>query len=341
MIRTALLAALVSTAALADPVNINGAGATLPAPLYTKWFAEYNKLHPDIRINYQPIGSGGGIKQVTEGTVDFGASDAPMSDEELKKAPDILHLPTVLGAVVVVYHLPTAGELKLTPETLAGIFLGKITKWNDPALKKDNPKANLPDTAITIAHRSDGSGTTAVFTEYLSKVSADWKSGPGAGKSIKWPVGLGGKGNDGVTALVKQTPGTIGYVELAYGVENKLAMADLKNHEGHFIKPSVESLSLAAAGALVPDDFRTSLTDAPGAKAYPISLMTYLLVHKDMKDDAKGKAIVEFLHWAETDGQKLAEPLAYGPLPKAVSHKVLAAIKAITVNGKTVLAHAK
>ena len=317
----------------ADNLLITGAGATFPFPLYSKWFSDYNKKNPNLRFNYQSIGSGGGIKQITEKTVDFGASDAPLSEEELAKAPGVLHIPTVLGAVVVTYNASIDG-LKLTPATLSGIFMGKITKWNDPALAKDNPGAKLPDTAVTVAHRSDGSGTTYVFTDYLAKVSPEWKSTVGAGKSVKWPVGLGAKGNEGVTGLVKGTPGAIGYVELAYANQNKLPTAALKNHDGAFVKPSLEATSEAAAGVEMPDDFRVSITNASGKSAYPIAAFTYLLVYKDQGDKAKGEALINFLWWAVHDGQTAAAPLDYAPLPKAVVTKVDKKLQTMTVQGK-------
>jgi phosphate transport system substrate-binding protein len=323
--------------ARAESLLINGAGATFPFPLYSKWFAEYNKLHPDLKFNYQSIGSGGGIKQITEKTVDFGASDAPMSEDELKKAPGVVHIPTVLGADVVVCNGAPEG-LKLSGEVLGDIFLGKITKWNDPKIAALNAGAKLPDVAITVAHRSDGSGTTYVFTDYLAKVSPEWKTKVGAGKSVKWPVGLGGKGNEGVTGIVKSTPGAIGYVELAYANQNKLPTASIKNADGTFVKPTIESISEAAAGVTLPADYRVSITDAKGKNSYPISSFTYLLVYKDQTEPAKGKALVQFLWWAIHDGQKLAGPLDYAPLPKAVVSKVEASIKSITVQGKSVIA---
>lgn len=319
-----------------DSLLINGAGATFPFPLYSKWFSEYNKMHPDWKFNYQSIGSGGGIKQITEGTVDFGASDAPMSDEELAKAKDVVHIPTVLGAVVIVFNLPGLDAINLSAATVSGIFLGKISKWNDPAIARENKGAKLPDLAITVAHRSDGSGTTAIFTDYLAKVSAEWKSTVGAGKSVKWPVGLGAKGNEGVTGLVKQAPGAVGYVELAYANQNKLTTAALRNHAGVNIKPSIESTSAAAAGVTMPADFRVSVTDSPEKTAYPIAGFTYLLVHQDQKDKAKGEALLHFLGWAVNGGQKLAAPLDYAPLPKPVVEKVLAKLKSLTVQGKSV-----
>lgn len=329
-----LLLALPATAA--DDVLINGAGATFPAPLYTKWFSEYNKLHPNLKFNYQAIGSGGGIQQVTNGTVDFGASDAPMTEAQLAKVPNTVHIPTVMGAVVITYNAPGVQSLKLTPETLSGIFLGKITKWNDPAIAQDNAGVKLPDTALTVVHRSDGSGTTSIFTDYLSKVSPEWKSAVGSGTSVKWPTGLGAKGNDGVTGQVKQMPGAIGYVELAYANQNKLPVAALKNHEGHFVMPTIETASEAAAGVDVPEDFRVSITDAKGKNAYPMASFTYLLVQKDAKDPTKGGALVRFIDWAIHDGQKMAAPLDYAPLPAPVVAKVEAKLKTMTVAGKPV-----
>jgi phosphate transport system substrate-binding protein len=340
MKRVGLLAAagilLIGGTALAGGLLINGAGATFPFPLYSKWFAEYNKQHPDLQFNYQSIGSGGGVKQITEKTVDFGASDAPMSDAELAKAPGVIHVPTVLGAVAIVSNGAPDG-VKLTPEVLSDIFLGKITRWNDPKILAVNP-GKLPELAITVAHRSDGSGTTAVFTDYLAKVSPNWKSTVGVGKSVKWPVGLGGKGNEGVTGIVKSTPGAIGYVELAYAKQNKLAMATLQNAEGQWVKPSVEATSAAAAGVELPADFRVSITNSKGKDAYPISSFTYILVYKDQTDAQKGKALVEFLWWAIHDGQKLAPPLDYAPLPGPVVKRVEAELKTIKVDGKSVLA---
>ncbi|HZX67055.1 MAG TPA: phosphate ABC transporter substrate-binding protein PstS, partial [Myxococcales bacterium] len=265
----------------------------------------------------------------------------PMSDEELSRAQGIQHIPTVMGAVVLVYNVPGLQSLRLTPETLAGIFLGKISNWNDPALAKDNPGAKLPDTPIAVAHRSDGSGTTYSFTDYLSKVSAQWKSGPGTGKSVNWPAGLGGKGNEGVTGLVKQNEGGIGYVELAYANQNKLPVAEMKNHDGAWVKPSLEAVSAAAAKAQIPDDYRISITDQPGKDAWPISTFTYLLVYKDMPDAAKGEALLQFLWWAAHDGQKLASALEYAPLPAPVVTKVESTLRKLTVQGKAVLAASK
>jgi phosphate transport system substrate-binding protein len=329
---------LAGTAAVAEDQRIDGAGATFPFPLYSKWFSEYNKLHPNLKFNYQSIGSGGGIKQFTDRTVDFGATDAPMKDDQIAKAPDVVHIPTVLGADVVAYNLPGVSTLRLSPETLANIFLGKITKWNDPSIATDNPGVKLPDQAISVAHRSDGSGTTFIFTDYLSKVSPEWKTKVGSGTSVNWPVGLGGKGNEGVTGLVKSSPGSIGYVELVYAVQQKLAVADIKNKEGSFIKPSLESITAAAAGVDVPADYRVSITNPGGKTSYPIAGFTYLLVHKDAKDKAKGTALVNFLRWAITDGQALATPLDYAPLPKSLQERVLKTIDGLTVQGAKISA---
>jgi phosphate transport system substrate-binding protein len=335
------LALALSGAVLADKMLITGAGATFPFPLYSKWFSEYNKLHPDVQINYQSIGSGGGIKQITEKTVDFGASDAPLSDEQMQKAPGIQHIPTVMGAVVLIYKLPGVADLRLSPDALAAIYLGKITSWNDAALAKDNPKAKLPATAITVAHRSDGSGTTNIFTDYLSKVSPDWKAGPGKGTSVNWPVGLGGKGNEGVTGIVKETEGAIGYVELAYANQNKLTVMELKNRDGNFVKPSLPAVSEAASKVEMPDDYRVSITDQPGKGAWPLAAFTYLLIYRDQPDTAKGEALLKFTWWAEHEGQKMAAPLDYAPLPGPVVTKVEATLRKMTVAGKAVLAAGK
>jgi phosphate transport system substrate-binding protein len=327
------VALLGGMSAQAAPALINGAGATFPFPLYSKWFTEYQKVDPEVQINYQSIGSGGGIRQFTEKTVDFGASDAPMTDEQIAKVQDVLHIPTVLGAVVLTYNLPGLTKpLVLSGDVVADIFLGTITKWDDARIAKLNPGVKLPGDAILVAHRSDGSGTSAIFTDYLSKVSADWKSKVGAGPAVNWPTGLGGKGNEGVTGLVKQTPGALGYVELIYAKNNNLAYASLKNHAGKVVEPSTASVTAAAAGSLktIPADFRVSITDATGAGAYPISGFTYLLVSKNMGKD-KGTKIVKFLKWAVADGQKFAEPMYYAPLPKALVTKVKARIAEISV----------
>jgi phosphate transport system substrate-binding protein len=318
-------------------VSLTGAGATFPNPLYQKWLSEYSKLHPNVKIDYQSIGSGGGIKQVKEQTVDFGASDAPMKDEELKSAPgEILHIPTVLGAVVVTYNLEGISKpLQFSPEVIADIYLGKIKKWNDPKITADNPGVTLPAFDITVVHRSEGSGTSAVFTDYLSKVSAEWKDKVGAGASPSWPVGIGGKGNEGVTGQVKQTPNTIGYVELAYAVQNNLPAAHVKNISGNFIEPSIDSVIAAAADSATttPEDLRVSITNAPGAKSYPISSYTYLLVYKNQKDAGKGKALVDFVWWGIHDGESFAKELRYAPLPDDIVKRAEAKINSITANG--------
>ena len=314
---------------------VTGAGATFPFPLYSKWFAEYQKSHPSVRFNYQSIGSGGGIQQITAGTVDFGASDAPLTDGELAKIPDAVHIPTVMGAVVVTYNAPIK-ELKLTATVIAEIFLGKVTRWNDPAIAAINPGVKLPADAIMVAHRSDGSGTTSIFTDYLAKISPEWKQKVGAGKSVKWPVGLGGKGNEGVTGLVKQNPGAIGYVELAYATQNGLPMATLRNKAGAWVRPTLDSTSLSAAGVEMPADYRVSITDADGKGSWPISSFTYLLVRKDQKDRAKGEALLTFLWWAMHQGQVQAAPLDYAPLPKPVVAMVEKTLHSLTVEGKSV-----
>jgi phosphate transport system substrate-binding protein len=317
--------ALVSVSAPAATL-INGAGASFPYPIYAKWFSEYQKSHPDVQINYQSIGSGAGIQQFVGKTVDFGASDAPMTDEQLAQAgAPVYHIPTVLGAVVVTYNLPGVDkDLKLTGPVVADLFSGKITKWNDPELTRLNPGVKLPSLSVLVAHRSDGSGTTNIFSDYLSKVSADWKTKVGSGTSLKWPVGLGGKGNEGVSGLIKQTPGSVGYVELIYAENNKLPYAQIQTKAGQFTHPSLASVTAAADGALktMPEDFRVSLTDASGKNSYPISGFTYLLVWKTMPDADKAAKLVGFLRWAETEGQKFAQPLYYAPLPKSLVSKV-------------------
>jgi phosphate transport system substrate-binding protein len=309
---------------------INGAGATFPYPIYSKWFDEYAKVDPSVRFNYQSIGSGGGQKQILAQTVDFGASDGPMSDDNLSKAPGkILHIPTVAGAVVITYNVPGNPSLKLDGETIADIFLGKIKKWNDPKIAATNAGVKLPDNEIVVVHRSDGSGTTFIFTDYLSKVSAEWKQKAGNNTSVNWPTGIGGKGNEGVSGQVKQTPGTIGYVELIYALQNKMPYADLKNAAGEFVKPTIESVTAALATAEIPDDFRFSMTNAPGKEAYPIAGATWLLVYQQQKDAAKGKKLVEFLKWAAKDGEKMAKDLQYAPLPDTLQQRVLARIDEI------------
>src|SRR5438132_3887316 len=320
------------TVAPGQPLQINGAGATFPNPIYSKWFSEYNKLHPDIRINYQSIGSGGGIQQVTNHTVFFGATDGPMNEEQLKAAPGIMHFPTVLGAVVPVYNIPgVIDELKFTGQVLADIYLGKITKWNDPALAKLNAGVKLPATDVTVVHRSDGSGTTYIFVDYLSKVSPTFKTQVGVATSVKWPTGVGGKGNEGVSGLVTQTPGSIGYVELIYALQNKIAFGAVQNAAGEFVKASVDAVTKAAASAAatMPADFRVSITNAQGAGAYPISSFTWILMYEDPKDKAAGKAMVDFMHWALTDGQKYCADLGYAPLPASVVMLEQAALEKI------------
>ena len=330
------IALLLAGLALALPVmgqtTLNGAGATFPYPMYSKWFSEYNKLHPDVQINYQSIGSGGGIRQVLNGTVDFGASDGPMSDEQLSQSKTkILHIPTVLGAVVPAYNIPgISGEIKFTPEALAGIFLQKITNWNDPALAKVNPGVNFPNQPIIVIYRSDGSGTTFIFTDYLSKVSKDWANGVGKGTSVKWPVGMGGKGNEGVAGQVRQLTGSIGYVELIYAVQNKITYGSVRNAAGNFVTASLDGVTEAAASVkTMPADFRVSITNAPGKAAYPISSFTWLLIPTPAKDPKKGKIIADFLDWMVTDGQKMTNQLSYAPLPDSVVGQVKAAIKQV------------
>jgi phosphate transport system substrate-binding protein len=306
----------------AGTVLVTGAGATFPAPMYSKWFDQYHKLFPNIEINYQSVGSGGGVLQVTQGTVDFGASDMPMNDEQIKAAKSkILHFPTVLGAVVPAYNLPgVTQEINFTPEALAGIFLGKITKWSDPELKKANPGVNLPDKDIIVVHRSDASGTTFVWVDYLGKVSPEWKSKVGVNSAVKWPVGLGGKGNEGVAGLIKQTPDSLGYVELVYAVQNKMGYGKVRNSSGAFMKADLASVTAAAAGAAksMPADFRVSITNAPGKDAYPVSSFTWLLIPSKIQDPAKKKVIKDFLQWMLADGQNMVEALTFARLPKEV-----------------------
>jgi phosphate ABC transporter, phosphate-binding protein len=328
----AMLLPLAGTAA-AQTVQINGAGATFPYPIYSKWFSEYNKLHPDIEINYQSIGSGGGIRQVTNQTVFFGATDGPMTDEQQQAAPGrILHFPSVLGGDVPVYNIPgITAELKFTGPVLADIFLGKITKWNDAAITKLNPGVKLPATDIVVAHRSDGSGTTYIWVDYLAKVSPEWKKKVGVATSVNWPVGVGGKGNEGVAGLVQQTPGSIGYVELIYAIQNKIAYGSVQNMAGEFVRSSLDSVTAAAAGAAkaMPKDFRVSITNAPGKGVYPISSFTWLLFYENPKDKKLAKIMVDFMHWALADGQKYCSDLGYAPLPKEVVALETEALKKI------------
>ncbi len=323
----------------AGPISLNGAGATFSFALYSKWIAEYNKQFPNVQINYQSIGSGGGIRQIIAGTVDFGATDAPMKEDEAKQAPGkLLHIPTTIGAVVLCYNLPEVNEtLKLTPEVLADIYLGKIKKWNDPKIAADNASAKLPAKEIAVVYRTDGSGTTNVYTDYLSAVSAEWKDKVGAGKSVKWPVGLGAKGNEGVTGQLKTTPYTIGYTERAYATQNKLPMAELKNKAGKFIAPTTPAMSAAAEGVEMPAPLYVSLVNSAAEAAYPIAGYTYLLVYADAKDPTKGEAIAKYLWWALHDGQKFAETLDYAPLPAKVVTLVEARLKELTAGGKKLL----
>ena len=338
---TKTLLAVAAAAALvvgvkAQTLQINGAGATFPAPIYTKWFSEYNKLHPNVEINYQPLGSGAGIRQITNQTVFFGASDGPMTDEQLKAAPDhIFHFPTVLGAVVPVYNIPgVKAELKFTGPVLANIYLGKITKWNDPAITKLNPGVTLPSTDINVVHRSDASGTTFIFTDFLSKVSPEWKSKVGVNTSVNWPTGVGGKGSEGLTGVVTQSPGSIGYVELVYALQNKISYGSVQNAAGEFLKGSVQTVTAAAAAAAptMPADFRVSITNAPGKGAYPISSFTWLLLYENPKNKAMGKAMNDFVKWAITDGQKDAVALGYAPLPANVVKLEMAQLAKIKVS---------
>jgi phosphate transport system substrate-binding protein len=327
----AVLAVLLAVPATAQMKTLNGAGATFPYPIYSKWFDEYHKVKPDLQINYQSIGSGGGIRQITERTVDFGATDGPMTEEQMFKVDGkILHIPTVLGAVVPAYNLKGVADLKLSGPVLADIFLGKITRWTDPAIVKLNTGAILPDAPITVVHRSDGSGTTFCFVDYLSKVSAEWKKKPGVGTAVNWPVGLGGKGNEGVASLVKQTPNSLGYIELIYAKQNNIAYASMQNGSGKFVKASVESVTAAAAAAAksMPKDYRVSITDAGGEAAYPISTFTWLLVYQKNADD-KGAILKDFLRWMLKDGQAMTAPLGYAPLPASVNAMVAKTVETI------------
>jgi phosphate transport system substrate-binding protein len=323
---------LATAAGFAQQVNVTGAGATFPYPMYSKWFDEYHKLFPTIQINYQSQGSGAGIKQVTEGTVDFGATDGPMSDAQIaefkmKRGTNILHIPTVLGADVPVYNIPgVTAELNFTQEALAGIFLGKVTKWNDPAIASVNPGVNLPAGDIIVVHRSDGSGTSFIWTDYLSKVSPEWDKKVGKGTSVNWPVGLGGKGNEGVAGQVKQTRNSIGYVELIFAAQTKMIYGKVRNKSGAFIKADLKSVSDAAAGVPMPDDFRVSITDSPAKTAFPITSFTWLLIPEEIKDKNKAKAISDFLKWMLGPGQKMTEALDFAPLPAVVVAKETKAI---------------
>jgi phosphate transport system substrate-binding protein len=334
-VATGLVASAGATL-FAQGAQINGAGATFPAPIYSKWFSEYAKLKPGVQINYQPLGSGAGIRQLSNQTVFFGATDGPMTVDQMQTAPGkILHLPTVLGAVVPIYEVPGLNaELKFTGPLIADIFMGKVVKWNDPAIAKVNAGVKLPDLDITVVHRSDGSGTSYIFADYLAKVSPEWKKTVGVNTALKWPVGLGGKGSEGVTGLVKQTPGSIGYVELVYALQNKIAFGSVQNANNEFVKASIASVTAAAAAAAksMPADFRVSITNAPGAGVYPMSSFTWLLLYENPKDKSQSKAMVEFMKWALTDGQKMATGLGYAPLPAEVVKLELAALGTIKVS---------
>ncbi len=335
IVAAAVCAAALVTAVAAQNAQINGAGATFPNPIYSKWFDEYNKLHPNVRINYQSVGSGAGIRQVSNQTVFFGATDGPMTNEQLQAAPGkILHFPTVLGAVVPVYNVPNVrSELKFTGQVLADIFLGKIARWNDQAIAKLNAGVTLPNTDITVVHRSDGSGTTYIWVDYLAKVSPEFKSKVGVNTSVNWPTGVGGKGNEGVAGLVTQSPGSIGYVELIYALQNKISYGPVQNMDAEFVKASVESVTAAAAAAAakMPPDFRVSITNAPGKGVYPISSFTWLLLYESPKDKAQAKIMVDFMKWALTDGQRFAASLGYAPLPEGVVTLEMAALAKVTV----------
>jgi phosphate transport system substrate-binding protein len=332
LVMVVLAAALLAPMAAAA-TQIDGAGATFPYPIYSKWFAEYNKFHPDVQINYQSIGSGGGIRQLSSQTVFFGASDGPMTNEQMQAAPGrILHFPTVLGGVVPIYNLPDVGApLKFSGPLIADIFLGKITKWNDTAIAKENPGVELPATDITVVHRADGSGTSYIFCDYLAKVSPDWKSKVGVATSVNWPAGVGGKGNEGVAGLVKQTPASIGYVELIYALQNKISFGAVRNMDGNYVTASLESVAAAGAAAAgaMPPDFRVSITNAPGKDAYPIASFTWLLLYQSARDREKSKLMVDFVKWALSDGQKFAADLGYAPLPEAVVKLELDALKSV------------
>jgi phosphate transport system substrate-binding protein len=326
ILKTIAAGLLAFTAAAGTAQNLNGAGASAPAPIYAKWFSDYGQLHPDVKINYQSIGSGGGIRQVTEGTVDFGASDGPMSDEQLSASKiKIVHIPTVLVAVVPVYNLPgVTQELKFSQDAIAGIYLGKITKWNDPYIAKENPGVNLPDQPILPVYRSDSSGTTFIFTDWLSKVSPEWKDRVGKATAVKWPVGIGQKGSEGIAGMVRQSKYSFGYVELLYAEQNHMQFGLVRNHDGKFLKAALSNVTSAAAAyaTKIPNDYRVSITDAPGPDSYPISSFTWLLIPNPAKDPAKGKAIIGFLNWMVDKGEAEAPSLTYAPLPQAVIDRV-------------------
>jgi len=326
-VKKSLVAAMLFVLAMsaAQAQKLTGAGATFPYPIYSKWFSEYSAAHPGVEINYQSIGSGGGIRQVTAGLVDFGATDGPATDEQLAASKTkLIHIPTVLGAVVPIFNVPGVNDVKFSSDVLADIFLGKISNWNDARIAKDNPGVKLPDQKIIVVHRSDGSGTTYIFTDYLSKVSSEWANGPGKGASPSWPVGVGGKGNEGVAGLVRQLPGSLGYVELIYALQNKISYGEVKNAAGNWEKASIEGVTEAAASIKVlPADYRVSITNAPGADAYPISSFTWLLVPLKSPDPAKGKVIKDLLSWIVNSGESEVSAFSYAPLPKSVAEKVL------------------
>jgi phosphate transport system substrate-binding protein len=332
--------ALLSGVVAAQSVDLTGAGATFPYPIYSKWFNDYAQA-TGVKINYQSIGSGGGIRQLSEQTVDFGASDSPMSDQELANAKGgaVMHFPTVMGAVVITYNVPGVGKrLNLSGDVIADIFSGKVTKWNDPRIVAQNRGVALPNSDILVVHRSDGSGTTYIFSDYLSAVSPSWSGTLGKGKEIKWPVGLGGKGNEGVAGQVKQTPGSIGYVELAYAKQNKLPYANVRNATGRYVTPTIASVTAAAAGMNLPKntDYRVSIVNAPGKDSYPISSMTWILVYQNQIDRAKGQKLVDFLRWAYTSGAKSAESLDYAPLPAAMRAQLERRLATINMGGAQV-----
>jgi phosphate transport system substrate-binding protein len=314
---------LFVTAGVAQAQKLTGAGATFPYPIYSKWFSEYSAAHPGVEINYQSIGSGGGIKQVTAGLVDFGASDVTMNDDQLAQSKiKLVHIPTVLGAVVPIFNVTGVSDIKFSPDVLADIFLGKISNWNDPRIAKDNPGVKLPSQNINVIHRAEGSGTTFIFTDYLSKVSKDWLNGPGRGAALNWPKGIGGKGNDGVAGLVRQLPGSIGYVELIYAMQNHISFGEIKNAAGNWVKASIAGVTEAASSVKqMPADYRVSITNAPGAQAYPISSFTWMLVPIHAQDASKGKVLKDFLNWMLNDGENQVSSLYYAPLPKALVDK--------------------
>jgi len=338
LLALAICAISFSASSALGQTLINGAGSSFAYPLYSKWTAEYSAIDKSVHFNYQSIGSGGGIAQIIARTIDFGATDAPMSDQELAKTAPILHLPTALGAVVITYNLPGSPALKLTPEVIADIFLGKITSWNDAAIAAVNPSVALPNTPIAVVHRSDGSGTTYVFTDYLAKVSPTWAKDVHVGKAVHWPAGTGAKGNEGVTGQVTQLPGAIGYVELAYAFQNKIPVAAIRNQSGAFVSPSVASVTAAAAAAskAMPADMRVSITNADGAASWPIAAFTYVLVYREQTDPARGPTLIKFLRWGNHDGQKFCEPLLYAPLPASIVKMVDAKLDSVTLNGKKI-----